>query len=154
MKATAWILSVTPNLFVAVGEFELVHILPDNPVLFKVPKSPGYCNQVFVWQNKIIPLMDLAARFEVEGRGSGTNEGYKVGIVAYRAEKTGVPGYGALFLKSTPRQVEVGDEQGIVFPASFEAWHQYVSSCFKTEDTEEAIMILRLNRLFAEPDCV
>jgi chemotaxis signal transduction protein len=151
MKAQAWIISITDTVFAAVGEFELVHILPDNAVLHKVPKSPHYCQQVFVWQNKIVPVMNLAARFALKQK-PGANAHYVITIFAYRAEKTGLLEYGALFLTDMPRRSEVSDEQVCPLPADLSTWKHYVKSCFKQTDTQKEIPVLRLERLFAYQD--
>jgi chemotaxis signal transduction protein len=152
MKATAWIISITDTVLASVGEFELVHVLTDSPALFKVPKSPHYCQQVFVWQHKIIPIMNLAARFGVEGK-SATNSPV-ISIFAYRAEKTGLLEYGALFLNATPRRSEVSDEQVCQLPTDLSSWRYYLRSCFQEIDTQKVIPILKLERLFAPQDGV
>lgn len=151
MKAQAWILSITDTVFAAVGEFELVHILPDNVALYQVPKAPHYCQQVFVWQNKVIPVMDLAAGFGFE-RKSTTNEHAFISIFAYRAEKSGLLEFGALLLTDTPRRKEVSDEQACQLPGDLVAWRQYFKSCFKDSDINKEIPVLRLERLFGYQD--
>lgn len=147
MKAQAWILSITDTLFAAVGEFELVHILPDSVELYKVPKAPHYCQQVFVWQNKVIPVMDLAARFGFE-QNLTTKEHFFISIFAYRAEKTGLIEFGALLLTDTPRRKAVSDEQACALTTDLYAWRQCFKSCFKDSDTQKEIPVLKLERLF------
>jgi chemotaxis signal transduction protein len=153
MNATAWIISVTNAVSVAVGEFELVHILPDSPVLFNVPKAPHYCQQVFVWQNKIVPVMNLAVRFGYQEK-SVINEHITTSLFAYRAEKTGLIEYGALLLNETPRRYEVSDSKSYPLPAELHDWANYVSCCFKDTETEKIIPILKLEHLFASQDRV
>lgn len=146
MNASAWIISITPTLTVAVGEFELVHILPDKPILYKIPKSPHYCEHVIVWENKIIPVMDLSVRFGFTSTLL-TTENTIIGIFAYRAEDTEKPGFGAFFMNTTPRRLEVSNTQSCDLPDTFNHWKRYVSSSFKIEDNKK-IVIIRLNRLF------
>lgn len=151
MKVPAWIISITDNVSVAVGEFELIHILPDNPILFNVPTAPYYCQQVFIWQHKIIPIMNLAARFGLDNPAM-TYDDFVVGIFAYRAEKTGLFEYGALLLTATPYRTEVSDEQACPLPTDLFAWKHYVRCCFQDTETQKAIPILNLERLFAYQD--
>ncbi len=151
MKVSAWIISITDTVSASVGEFELVHILPDNPVLFNVPTAPYYCQQVFIWQNKIIPVMNLAARFGLE-KPAVTNDHFIVSIFAYRAEKTGLFEYGALLLTATPYRTEVSDDQACPLPTDLSAWTHYVRCCFQDTETQKAIPILNLERLFAYQD--
>lgn len=148
MKAQAWILSITDTLFAAVGEFELVHVLPDSVELHKVPKAPHYCQQVFVWQNKVIPVMDLAARFGFQQK-STTNAHSFISIFAYRAETTGLIEFGALMLADTPRRKEISDEQSCALTTDLYAWRQYFKSCFKDSGTQKETPVLRLERLFS-----
>lgn len=151
MKATAWIISITDSVSAAVGEFELIHILPDDPELFNVPRSPAYCQQVFVWQNKIIPVMNLAKRFGLE-KESAINNHVITSIFAYRAENTGLPEYGALLLNATPYRSEVSDAQACPLPTELYSWTHYVRSCFQETETKKAIPILKLERLFGYQD--
>lgn len=146
MKASAWILPITPTLSVAISEFELVHLLPDKPTGYKIPKTPHYCEQVIVWEKKIIPLMDLARHFGLAYQAIKYTDDYLVSIVAYRNETTGAVGYGALFLNATPYRVEVSNTQACDLPDSFKRWADYANSCFTIQD--DIVAILRLNRLF------
>lgn len=148
MKVSAWIMSITDTVSVSVGEFELVHILTDNPILFTVPTAPLYCQQVFVWQNKIIPLMNLAARFGLP-ETSTLSDSIVVSIFAYRAEKTGLIEYGALVSNATPRRSEVSNEQACPLPTDLSAWQPYIRCCFQETNTPKATMILNLEHLFA-----
>lgn len=145
MKVPAWIMSITDTVSVSVGEFELVHILTDTPVLFTVPTAPNYCQQVFVWQNKIIPVMNLATRFGLPEK----SDNFIVSIFAYRTEKTEQIEYGALFLTATPSRIEVGNTQACPLSTNLTAWTPYVRCCFQDTKTKKATPILNLERLFA-----
>jgi chemotaxis signal transduction protein len=147
MKASAWIISLTDTVSAAVGEFELVHVLPDTPELFTLPKAPHYCRQVFVWQNRIIPVMNLAERFGLE-KNAVTDKRVVVCIFAYRTEKTALPEYGALFLTAAPKRSEVSDTQACPLPTDLSSWANYVRCCFQDRESKQAIPILKLERLF------
>jgi len=148
MKVPAWIISITDTLSVAVGEFELIHVLPDNPELFNIPTAPPYCQQVFIWQNKIIPVMNLAERFGLE-KNATPNDHRVMTIFAYRTEKTALPEYGALSLNATPRRSEVSDTQACPLPTELSAWVNYVRCCFQDAESQQSIPILKLEHLFA-----
>jgi len=145
MKVPAWIMSITDTVSVSVGEFELVHILTDTPVLFTVPTAPNYCQQVFVWQNKIIPVMNLATRFSLPKK----SDNIIVSIFAYRAEETGQIEYGALFLTTAPSRIEVGNTQACPLPADLTVLTPYIRCCFQETKTKKATPILNLEHLFA-----
>jgi chemotaxis signal transduction protein len=143
MKAPAWIVSLTNNLSVAVGEFELVHILPDLPVLIDIPQTPSYCHQVFIWQHKIVPVMNIAMRFAT----IESNSNPVMAIFAYRTE-TGSVEYGALLLTTMPRRVEVSNKQACALPTDLQLWLPYIRCCFQ-ETEDNVIPILNLEQLFA-----
>ncbi len=44
----AWLLHLGNGLHAAVGELEMIHVLPDFPTLFDIPGSPAYARQVLV----------------------------------------------------------------------------------------------------------
>jgi chemotaxis signal transduction protein len=146
MTASAWIMPITDSVFISVGEFELVHVLPDQPQLYKVPKAPRYCQQVFIWQDKVIPVMNLAKRFGFEQHSLVINR--FIAIFAYRAEKTGLLEYGALLLNDTPSRTEVNDEQLCQLPVDLSLWRHCFRSCFRETNLQTSIPILKLERLF------
>ncbi|MGZ8218965.1 chemotaxis protein CheW [Methylomagnum sp.] len=149
-RATAWMLPITKAMSAAVGEFELVHILLDRPVLFDVPRAPAHCRHVLVWQDRIVPLMDLGARFGAPGRNPGPiAEAGVIGIVAYQPVATDHFEYGALRLEAIPWRSEVADEQACAFPSWLEVWRPYASACFQPEGPRSAVPILRLDRLLS-----
>ncbi len=41
-EVNAWLLDLGEGLYAAIGELEMVHLLPDAPALFDVPQSPPY----------------------------------------------------------------------------------------------------------------
>jgi hypothetical protein len=142
---------------VAVGEFELVHTITDLPPLFVIPKTPHYCQQVMYWQNQIVPVMNLAARFlppvdySANDYESDTHRLGALSIFTYQHENTQSINYGALLLHSAPKHCEVSDIEQCALPVEFAAWKYYMISCFKNTQTQKAIPIIRLERLFATP---
>lgn len=147
MKATAWIIEIAENFFGAVGEFELIHILPDYPQLFKIPKTPDYCQQVFIWQNRIIPMLNPAKKLlNIDAQGK------TIAIFAYRNQKTNYIEYGALFIANTPNRIEVSDEQAVTLPIHLKPLSIYIQCCFQETDTQNIIPILNIEQLFKAQD--
>jgi chemotaxis signal transduction protein len=147
MKATAWIIEIVEGFLGAVGEFELIHILPDNPQLFRIPRTPNYCQQVFIWQNRIIPVLNPAKKLlNIEAQGK------IIAIFAYRNPKTNYIEYGALFITDTPSRVEVSDEQAVSLPENLKTWSFYTKCCFQDTDTQNIIPILKIEQLFEAQD--
>lgn len=153
----AWILSLSATRAVSVGRSELVHTLTDLPKLFTIPKTPYYCQHVMLWQKHLVPVMNLSARFlpvTAQTEIDALNDLHRLGalsIFAYQAENTQQLAYGALLLHAVPQRCEVSDTQHCALPSDFASWRYYVTSCFQTSDTEKAVPILCLERLFATP---
>lgn len=143
MKAFAWIMEIAEGFLGAVGEFELIHILPDYPQLFQIPKAPDHCQQVFIWQNRIIPVLNPAKKLL-----NCSEQGKIIAIFAYKNQKTNYIEYGALFITDTPNRIEVSDEQLVALPTHLQTWSLYTKCCFQDTKTQKIIPILKIEQLF------
>lgn len=151
--ADAWILPLASRLAVAVGAYELRHVLPDVPALFAIPQAPAYCCRVLLWQERIVPLMDLAARFcfVPEPNSQACNAAYAqhIAIVAYWSDDSDAVEHGALLLHGLPWRCSVADAQACELPDAFAAWRAYTQACIQLEEDTSVTPVLSLNRLFA-----
>lgn len=155
-KAAAWIFRITTDVSAAVGEFELVHLPVDRPVLVEVPQTPHFCRHVMVWQNKIVPVMNLVARFLAKSGQDPENRAEQgadeiIAIFAYRARQSAIVEYGALALNSIPWRIAVSDAQMCDLPTGLESWRPYVISCFQSDLVQGAVPVLNISRLFSDP---
>lgn len=140
-EASAWLLTLDPQVRAAVGEREMVHLV-QLPTVFDIPDAPRYCRQVLLWQEGIVPILDLAAW--LSGRYAVLAPAL-VGIFAYQAADA--IAYGALPLTGVPTRRRVNDEQACALPEQPPGWACIAFSCFKDGDSE--IPILDLRRLFS-----
>lgn len=141
-ESAAWVLMLDSQLRAAVGERELVHLI-EAPMLLEIPLSPSYCRQVLVWNNTVLPAMDLAAWL----RGQPTQRPQtRAGVFAYQTRPGGNPEYGALLLAGIPVRAYVADEQACVLPKQPGNWRTLAISCFKWDDNP--IPILDLPTIF------
>ena len=142
-SATAWLLDLDGTLRAAVGEQEMTHFIP-APELHPVPLSPVYCNEVLIWQDNIVPVLDLAAWLH----DSPVNRRQSVvGIIVYQ-ESPGAPThFGALHLANVPNRVQVTDEQSCDLPEQPVRWQEVAISCFA--DAQGAVPILDLGYIFS-----
>jgi len=156
MSAKGWLLSIRGRTHVAVGARELVYVLPEEPEIHGVPLAPAPTPGVIVWENRVVPLIDVALRLGMADEGTGnlttTLAGmhYFVAIVAFAGDDlldVGVE-LGALILTKVPEQVEVSDHQGRELPPEFEPHAELFASCFEHPELG-AVPILDLTRLFA-----
>lgn len=141
-ESTAWVLALDRQLLAAVGEREMVHLV-EMPTLLEVPRSPPYCRQVLVWNDTVLPAMDLAAWL----RGHPAQRQQTLaGVFAYQVRPGADPEYGALLLAAIPARTRVADEQFCALPKQPGGWRTLAISCFRQSD--QPIPILDLPHIF------
>jgi len=144
LLSQAWLLPIRNQHTVAIGEWEMQHLL-DQPLLFDVPHTPLFCNQVVIWRQKPIPIMDLACLFT---GNQGVNDNPLIAIVAYETRQEEAVELGGLLLDAPPKRTQVDDNQACELPEDTWDWHQLAISCF-TEKDGSAVPILDLHRIFS-----
>lgn len=142
-ETMAWLMELDGQMRAAVGELEMVHVI-QAPELFQVPLSPPYCGHVALWQEHILPLMDLPAW--LNNRPERV-EHTVAGIFAYQARAGEVPHYGALSLAATPLRISVNDELSCALPPQPPGWKRLALSCFTFNG--QAVPILNLAVIFS-----
>ena len=141
-ESTAWVLALDQQLLAAVGEREMVHLI-EAPTLLEVPRSPFYCRQVLVWNDAVLPAMDLAAWL----RGQPAPRPQTLaGVFAYQTQPGADPKYGALLLADIPTRTRVTDKQACALPQQPGDWRTLAIACFKQGD--QPIPILDLPHIF------
>ncbi len=151
---TAWLLNLRGGMSAAVGEFELIHIIPFSPLLFEVPLSPRYCRNVVLWRDHLVPLMDLTARVTnrvIEQAVPIAGMKYLVGIVAHQDRAGGDVQYGALSMDKPPVHIQVDAGQACDLPASLQDWRRVTISCFE-QPGYGSVPVLDLPALFTRPE--
>ena len=139
-RMNAWLLDFGGSCQAAVGLRELLHLV-DTPASFAVPCTPAYCRRVVLWQERLLPVMDIAARL---GGASPANS--FIGVVGYQRQRGEHPQFGALALASPPRQLAVTDDQACRLPEENSAWRELAISCFEHQGVP--VPVLNLNRIF------
>ena len=142
----AWMVPLRGDHRVAVGELELVHVLPDPPELFPVLKAPRHCRQVFLWEGLVVPVFDLSLMLGEEPYDS---DNAHLGVFRYRPEGGQALHYGSLVIEGAPRQVLVNDSQACDLPDGQDSWRRVASSCF--DYGGRPVPVLNLPRLFGQP---
>lgn len=139
-RMNAWILDFGLSYRAAVGGRELLHLI-DVPATFAVPCTPAYCRKVVSWQERLLPVMDIAYRL-----GGTAQQAQFIAVVGYQQRRGEYPQFGALLLSSPPLQVAVSDEQACKLPENAQGWEELAISCFDYQG--DAVPVLDLNRLF------
>jgi len=129
-EVNAWLLDLGGGLHGAVGELEMVHVLPDAPAIYEIPQSPDYCRQVLIWQGEVLPLMDLAKRLAPGMVGPPDGVRDRAVIAAFQRHPGEEPHHGGLLLRGMPVRIAVSDTEACELPESLQAWRPYAMSCF------------------------
>ena len=79
-KAAAWVMKVDDSLYVSVSQMELVHII-NTPSLIKVPQTPKFCQDIILWNDNILPVVDLSVLCNQSGNKSTGNV---IAVIIYR----------------------------------------------------------------------
>ena len=143
LRMNAWIMDFGMNYRAAVGVRELLHLIA-VPITFSVPCTPLYCHRVVFWQERLLPVFDIASRL-----GGSAQEGQFIAVVGYQQKRGEYPQFGALQLASPPLQVAVSDEQACNLPQKTLGWDELAISCFDYQG--DAVPVLNLTRLFNAP---
>lgn len=126
-QATAWVLALDSELRAAVGEREMVHLI-ETPTLLDAPWTPFYCRQILVWNNLLLPAMDVAAW--LRGRPAA-RERTLAGVFAHQTAPGAEPDYGALLLAAIPERARVIGGQACALPEQPSGWRTLAISCFQ-----------------------
>ncbi len=145
--ADAWLLDLGHGLHAAVGELEITYLLPDPPKLFAIPHSPVYVPQVLIWQDEIVPLMNLAMRLALAPE---PNPRMLAAILAYQDKPGAVQRHGALWLATPPVRIQVSDALACDLPEPQSNWRRLAFACFEYAHIGP-VPVLNLHRVFSLP---
>lgn len=144
-EAKAWLLPLDEQLMAAIGEYELTRFITDAQ-LYPVPGAPAHCKQVCVWQNQLLPVVDLLVW--LHGTAPAADTRPIIAITAYHAPSDTLPHYGALALSAAPQQVLVDDDQACALPATPARWRRIAVSCFSQQ--HRPVPIIDLGTVFSD----
>jgi nucleoid-associated protein YgaU/chemotaxis signal transduction protein len=130
---------------VAVGAHRVVEYLLSPPT-HTLPRMPAHCPGILIWQERMIPVLDLAPVLSEQAQAQ-EHEVHRAVVLAYQ-EMPGQPlRYGALVVRAAPVEVWVSDDMACPLPEDPPAFKHFSCSCFAHQ--EESIPILDTTRLFA-----
>lgn len=138
--SSAWLLELSGGARVAVGEQELLYVIPEEPVLHEVPYAPPHARHIVVWQDRILPLADPgqllppADDAAVAAFGSVRSLEHLLAIVAFDDQRSATPGVGALLLRAVPSRIFVRDDWVCAIPAATYPVGHLLKTCFVHPD--------------------
>ena len=143
-SAPAWLMQIDRLSRVALGQLELVHIIP-SPEYVEIPKSHDYCNRVVLWNKKIIPVMDISM---LVNRVPSYIENNAVAVAIYRDKNTEDIKYGGIQLTDMPILESVDNSQAVSKSELPDKWDMVSISCFQMSENE-IVPVLDVRRLFS-----
>lgn len=115
--SAAWLLECGDSLALAVADHEMAEFVQQRET-WTVPGAPGYCTSVMVWQNNIVPVMDLRALRD--GFAETSNKSHACVLNYQEAPHLPLQQL-AVCVTRAPQKIRVDDEQACDFPASLES---------------------------------
>ena len=147
----AWLLAITDDSYVAIGNLEMVHIHSDIPELIALSEEGSCCQQKVLWQEQNLSLLDIGLFLYGEPSSDKTVSNHEtifLCIITYMNELDEVQEYGALFSRQLPVRIKVDDKQACELPDSPEGWSILANSCFSHKNFG-VVPILNLTRIFS-----
>lgn len=141
---TAWLLQVDRLVNVAIGQFELIHII-DEPEYLLIPQAPEYCKDVVLWNGNIVPVMSLTSWLTSDIQADNTGI---VAIVVYENAQ-GKQMFGGLKLSNAPTQAKVTNDQQCQLTADLDKWRKVSLSSFKSR-AGNIVPIIDVSKLFSQ----
>jgi len=143
-KNRAWILDFGRNLRAACGHHEMWQVLI-LPKLFSVPYTSFYCDTVLVFQDNILPVLDIVSLFAGQ---KIVQQNRVIGIAIYQEDPNEPIRYAGVQLADMPRSIFVGDDQVCDLSTDQPFQEPLAVSCFSHEN--QAIPIIDFAYLFSE----
>jgi chemotaxis signal transduction protein len=133
-STNGWLLHLDGGRCAAIGLRNMLYVLPDKPTTYTVPRAPAYAASVLMWQEHLVPLIDLGAYLYGAARvGSGDSTSQAlVGVVACAtgAESRSSATFGAFLMSRAPDRIQVSDSQACPLPDPLAIWAPITASCF------------------------
>ena len=125
-ESNSWLLELAADCRSAVGEFEMIHVLTIEPELFAITSAPSHCASAFLWQENVVPVMDLAAWLD---GGAPCRKRSFLAITRNHDRGSDTTEYVALLLAGIPKRLRVSDAQACPLPSR--QWEPLAISCFE-----------------------
>ena len=112
----AWLLECGDALSIAVGDHEMVELLQRESCQ-EVPGTPSYCSKVLVWNESIVPVMDIAGLHE---NASGPKSDAYFCLLYFQSAPNSPLQLVAIRVEHAPERIRVDDAQLCEIPTDFD----------------------------------
>jgi len=150
----AWLLDIRGGMRVALGGHEMTHLIAQPAPLYPIPRAPAHCRCVVLWEDHVLPVVDLAALVGAAEYGVGLRPlagiDHLLGVVAFAPQRGAEASRVALMLDALPEGVTVDDADACERSDEVGVWRDYAVSGFR-HPRYGAVPILDLFKLFSSP---
>lgn len=133
----AWLLTANNEFKIAVGESSMAEFVRDS-TLYSVPDAVDYCNQLILWRDRFIPVIDLNVIL-----GESSIDARYIAVLGYQEYPGQEPQYVAVKLVTDVERVTVSDDTACDWPDDYPSEIQpIVESLFMEQD--ELVSVINL----------
>ncbi len=143
-KAAAWVMELNDSLHASISQMELVHIVND-PVFIPIPRSPAFCQRVIIWNDNILPVVDLN---QICDQPASSGEYKVVAVILFRNNSNDLL-YGGIALESSPVLEYVNNSQSCTIPDRAKQLQDVTLACFTSAQGHQ-VPILDMTRIFSQ----
>jgi len=142
-RVAAWVMKVDDSIYASVSQMELVHII-NNPCSINVPKAPEYCQNIIIWNDSILPVVDFSRILNNIDSNKLCNV---VAVIIYKDSNNEV-NYGGINLSESPELEYVENNQLCDLPEHTKDLQDISLSCFLSKNGHE-VPILDMSKIFS-----
>ena len=142
-RSAAWVIKVDESLYASVSQMELVHII-NQPELIRIPGVPAYCQNLLIWNDNILPVLNISWLVNDMTPGTGREV---VAVLIYRDSRNNIQ-YGGISLLESPELEYVDNDQVSALPEQAQQLKTIALSCFTSANGHD-VPILDISRLFS-----
>jgi chemotaxis signal transduction protein len=139
--AEAWLVECG-NVRVFVSAVNMQHVIEHAGLHFAVPMTPKHCNSVLVWQQQVLPVVNLA---EMMSQSAMASCAYSC-VMGWQDIERGTE-YGVLAASKFPQRVMIHDSHCVEPAVEIAHVWQGLAMCF-VEYNNKQVPIIDVARLF------
>lgn len=140
----AWVLDFGKDIQAACGHHEMWQVLI-SPTVFSVPCTPFYCDTVLIFQDNILPVLDIISLLAGQ---KIVQQNRVIGIAIYQENPDDIIHYAGVQLAEMPRSIFVSDDQMCDLSAELPFQEPLAISCFSHQN--QKIPIIDFAYLFSK----
>ncbi|MDM8547187.1 chemotaxis protein CheW [Candidatus Venteria ishoeyi] len=135
-RTRAWLLDFGQDCQAVIALHEMSQVQLSIQ-LFEIPKTPPYCRQTLIFENSLLPVIDMGLLLN----GISTElDSEIVGICVYQEKPRQALKYAGIHLKETPVVITVSDQQTCSLPETQPIWQFFAPSCILHEERKIPII--------------